>query len=116
MISPTPPRAQMISTIRPKVNPTSRSDLYAVNGSSANGALVGCEEPPGGSMVNANAFESPRSDSTAVVDGATAAASIVPADLGPPGRISHIWYTVPAFGGVTLFITSTPAFFARENT
>ena len=42
-------------------------------------------EPPPGSTVNANALELPRSGSTAVVDGATAAASMVPADCGAVG-------------------------------
>ena len=66
--------------------------------------------------MNASVCESPRSGSTAVVDGATALASIVPAECGPLSSISHIWYTVPGCGGATLFITNTPAFFSRENT
>ncbi len=78
--------------------------------------LVGCAEPLPGSTVNANALESPRSGNTAVVDGATVLASIVPAECGPLSSISHIWYTVPGAGGGTLFITSTPASFSRENT
>ena len=51
-----------------------------------------------------------------MVDGATVLASIVPAECGPVSSISHIWYTVPGAGGGTLFITSTPASFSRENT
>src|SRR6185312_7529259 len=63
-----------------------------------------------------SAVELRRSGITAVVDGATALASMVPADVGPRLPISHIWYTVPGLGGATLFITSTPAFFSREKT
>ena len=60
-------------------------------GSSANAGLVGIADPPPGSTVNARVCESPRSGSTAVVDGATALASIVPADCGPLSPTSHIW-------------------------
>ena len=87
-----------------------------ISGSSANTGLVGFAEPLPGSTVNARVWESPRSGSTAVVDGATVLASIVPADCGPVSSINHIWYTVPGCGGGTLFITSTPASFSWENT
>ena len=56
------------------------------------------------------------SDSTAVVDGATALSSIVPAEVSPLSLTNHIWYTVPGLGFGTLFITSTPAFLSREKT
>ena len=77
--------------------------------------VVGFDEPLPGSTVKASAVECRRSGSTAVVDGATARASMVPADAGPRSLINHIWYTVPDFGGGTSFITSTPAFFSREK-
>ena len=38
-----------------------------------------------------------------VVDGVTAAVSIVPAETGPLSPTSHISYTVPSEGGGTLF-------------
>ena len=51
---------------------------------------VGLVEPLPGSTVNANFVDWPRFYSTAVVDGATASASIVPADDAPEGLTSHI--------------------------
>ena len=75
--------------IRPVVSLRRAGSMPAprqISDSLANGWLVGLAEPPGGSTVNASACESPRSDSTAVVDGATSSASIVPAECGPSGR------------------------------
>ena len=43
-----------------------------------------------GSTVNASVLEFPRLVSMAVVDGATAAVFIVPAEVGPLSLISHI--------------------------
>src|ERR1700728_1239653 len=51
-----------------------------------------------------------------VVDGVTAAVSIVPAETGPLSPTSHISYTLPCEGGGTLFSSSMPAFLSRENT
>jgi phage tail tape-measure protein len=64
--------------------------------------------------VNAWALGLPRSGVTSVVDGATAFASMVPADRAPLSPTNHIWYPVPGVGDATLFTTSTPAFFSRE--
>ena len=66
---------------------------------------MGCGEPLPGSTVNANTWEFPRSGSTAVVEGATVLASIVPAECGPSSSISHVWYTVPGAGGATFLAT-----------
>lgn len=62
-----------------------------LSGSSAISAPVGFVDPEPGSTVNASLVEPPRFDSTAVVDGATAAASMVPADVAPASLTSHIW-------------------------
>ena len=62
-----------------------------VSGSSANAGLVGATDPPGGSTVKASVLDVPRSGSTAVVDGATDLASMVPADCGPLSPTNHIW-------------------------
>jgi hypothetical protein len=62
-----------------------------LSGSSAMTAPVGCVDPLPGSTVNLNFVEAPRFSRTAVVDGATAVASIVPADVAPSGLTSHIW-------------------------
>ena len=51
---------------------------------------VGWGEPLPGSTVNASVLEFPRLVSMAVVDGATAAVFIVPAEVGPLSLISHI--------------------------
>ena len=110
---------QSYRPIRPVVSLRRAGSMPAprqINDSLANGWLVGWAEPPGGSTVNASACESPRSDSTAVVDGATFLASIVPAECGPSGRSATSGRRSPAAGGATLFITSTPAFFSWENT
>ena len=48
-------------------------------------------DPAPGSTVKASLLESPRFSSTAVVDGAIALASIVPAEAAPDGLTSHIW-------------------------
>ena len=55
--------------------------MTQVNDSRAINSPVGRGEPPSGSMVNANAVESPRSRTMAVVDGSMV--GIIPADLGP---------------------------------
>jgi len=47
-------------------------------------------EPGDGSTKNASALDFPISRMTAVVDGATALASIVPANFAPLSPISHI--------------------------
>lgn len=62
-----------------------------LSGSSAINVPVGFVEPPGGSTVNASFVEPPMFSSTAVVDGDTASASMVPAEVAPPGLTSHIW-------------------------
>jgi gamma-glutamyl:cysteine ligase YbdK (ATP-grasp superfamily) len=62
-----------------------------VSGSSAKMGLVGITDPPPGSTVKARVLELPRSGSTAVVDGATDFASMVPADCGPLSPTNHIW-------------------------
>ena len=62
-----------------------------LSGNAANGVPVGSCDPAPGSTVNASVVESPRSGSTAVVDGATDPASITPAECGPASSISHIW-------------------------
>ena len=51
---------------------------------------VGCGDPLPGSTVNASALEFPRFVSVSVVDGATAAVFIVPAEVGPLSPSSHI--------------------------
>ena len=51
---------------------------------------VGCGDPLPGSTVNASAVAFPRLVKVSVVDGATAAVSIVPAEVGPLSPISHI--------------------------
>ena len=62
-----------------------------LSGSSAISAPVGFVDPVPGSTVKASFVELPKFDRTAVVDGATAAASIVPADVAPESLTSHIW-------------------------
>ena len=86
------------------------------SGNSATTWPVGWVEPLPGSTVNFSALELPRSDSPAVVDGATALSSMVPAEISPLSLTNHIWYTVPGLGFGTSFITSTPAFLSREKT
>jgi hypothetical protein len=58
-----------------------RSIATYVNESRATISPVGRDDPPSGSMVNANAVESPRSRTMAVVDGSMV--GIIPADFGP---------------------------------
>ena len=66
------------------------SNCVMSGGSSAITGPVGRVEPRGGSTENASAFDFPISWITAVVDGVTDLASIVPANFAPLSPISHI--------------------------
>src|ERR1700744_4054247 len=77
---------------------------------------VGCGDPLPGSTVNASMLDFPRLRNRCGAEGATPAASTVPAGAGPLSSISHISYTVPCAGGGTLLIDTTPAFMLREKT
>ena len=59
-------------------------------GSSAMNGPDGVVEPWSGSTVNARLLESPKFGRTAVVDGDTAAASMVPAEVAPASLTNHI--------------------------
>ena len=61
-----------------------------LSGNSANIGLVGCGDPVPGSTVNARAVDDPRLVRVAVVEGATAAVLIVPAEVGPWAPSNHI--------------------------
>ena len=65
--------------------------MSQASGSSAKAGVVGADEPPLGSTVKARVVDPSKSGSTAVVDGATAAESMVPADSGPFAPTNHIW-------------------------
>ena len=74
-------------------------------------------EPLPGSTVNASAFELPRSGSTAVVDGATAAASMVPADRAPfASDQPHLVHRARLRAGRRCSSPARAALRSRENT